>query len=165
MSEQNTTTRRRFPRRLILGGVAVAALLAGGAGVAKAVEKHHHGMWSMDNGVPVEMIEHRADHMLGKVAATPDQTAKVHAIIEAAAKDLNPELAAMKGTHKQLADLLTAPQIDRAAIDKLRADRTAEMEKVSARVSLALEDAADVLTPDQRAKLKGAMGEWEGHKG
>ncbi len=165
MSDQITATSRRFPRRLILGGVAVAALLAGGLGAAKAVEAHRHGMWDMSGGIPVERLEHRADRMLGKVAATPDQTAKVHAIIEAAAKDLNPELAAMKGTRQQLADLLTAPQIDRAAIDKLRADRSAEMEKVAARVSLALEDAADALTPDQRAKLKGAMAEWEGHKG
>lgn len=151
MSDQ-TSKPRRF-RRLLLGGVAAVVLLAGAVGAAKAVEQHR-GAWGMDGPIPVQMIEHRADNMLGKVSATPDQMAKIHSIIEAAAKDLDPLRASMKGTHEQMTALLTAPAIDRAAIEKLRASRAAAMEQISQRMAVAAEDAAEVLTPDQRAKLK-----------
>ena len=161
-SEPATPARRpRHGRRLLLGGAAVLALLAGALGVAKAVEEHHHGMWGMQGGVPVQMIEHRADRMLNRVAATPDQQAKVHAIIEAAAEDIKPLAASMKGTHEQLATLLTAPQIDRAPVEHLRAERVATMDQVSQRVSKAAEDAAEVLTPEQRVKLKAVMDEFQ----
>ena len=165
MSEQ--ISQPRFPRRgrrLILGGVAVAALVVAAAGAAKAVEEHHHGMWSMDGGIPVERIEQRADKMLGKVAATPEQQAKIHAIIEAAAKDIEPLRREMTGTRAQFSSLLTAPSIDRAAVEQLRAGRAAAMDKISQRLSVAVEDAADVLTPDQRARLKGVMEEFVQHR-
>jgi len=165
MSEQSTQPRSpRRGRRVLLGAAAAVVLLAGAAGVAKAVERHHHGMWSMQDGIPVQMIENRADHLLSKVSATPDQQAKVHAIIEAASKDIEPLRAGMQGTHTQLADLLTAPQIDRAAIEHLRTDRLGAMDQMTQRVSKAVEDAAEVLTPEQRAQLKGVIAEFEMHR-
>ncbi len=45
------------------------------------------------------------------------------------------------------------PAIDRAAIEKLRADQLANMEALSKRMSEAIGDAAEVLTPEQRKKL------------
>ena len=104
-------------------------------------------------GVPVERIERHADHMLKQVSATPEQQAKIHAIIEAAAKDIDPIRKTMTGTRAAMRTLLTAPQIDRTAIETLRAQRIAGMDQVSQRMTKALADAADVLTPDQRQKL------------
>ena len=159
-----TTPRRRRPgRRLLIGGVAVVALLAGAAGAARAWEGHHR-MWNMRDGIPVQMIEHRVDRMLQKADATADQQARVNAIIEAAAHDIDPLRAEMVGTHEKALALLEAPQIDRAAIEKLRADRIAQMDQVSQRLSKAVADAAEVLTPEQRAKLGQAVEEFHQHR-
>ena len=49
---------------------------------------------------------------------------------------------------------LGARQLNRAAaIEALRARRIAAMDQISRRVTTAMEDAANVLTPDQRVKL------------
>ena len=91
--------------------------------------------------------------MLRRVNATADQQAKIHAIIEAASKDITPIRTSLRGTHDKLRTLLAAPQIDTAAIEALRAERSAAMDQISRRMTTAMEDAANVLTPDQRQKL------------
>ncbi len=138
-------------RRMLIAAVAGTAVLAGAFGVAHAWEAHHH--WSMRDGIPVQLVEHRVDHVLGKVDATPDQKSRVNAIIEAAAHDIDPLRLQMAGTRDQAVALLEAPQIDRAAIEQLRVQRIATMDKITQRLSAAIEDAADVLTPEQRQKL------------
>jgi len=55
--------------------------------------------------------------------------------------------------HKQLAQ----PAIDRAALETLRADHMKKMDLMSRRVLAAAMDAAEVLTPEQRAKFNGAL--------
>ena len=140
-------------RKFLLGGAAAITLLAGAAGLTNAFARPHPGGWSMEQGVPVERIERHADHMLKQVSATPEQQAKIHAIIEAAAKDIDPIRKTMTGTRAAMRTLLTAPQIDRTAIESLRAQRIAGMDQVSQRMTKALADAADVLTHDQRQKL------------
>ena len=54
---------------------------------------------------------------------------------------------------QQARDLLTQTTIDRAAIEKLRAEQIAAMDSVSKRIAQAIGDAAEVLTPEQRRKL------------
>ena len=155
---------RRRGRRLLVGGVAVLALLLGAAGAARAWEGHHHGMWSMRDGIPVTQVEHHIDHMLQKADATPDQVARVNAIVEAAAHDIDPLRAQMSGTRAQAVALLEAPQIDRGAIEHLRAERVATMDQVSQRLAKAVADAAEVLTPEQRAKLGHVFAEFGQHE-
>ena len=46
--------------------------------------------------------------------------------------------------------LLTANTIDRAALEKVRAERLAEADRVSKELVNALADVAEVLTPEQR---------------
>ena len=46
--------------------------------------------------------------------------------------------------------LLTASTIDRAALEKVRAERLAEADRVSRELVNALADVAEVLTPEQR---------------
>jgi protein CpxP len=43
--------------------------------------------------------------------------------------------------------------IDRAALEQLRAEQMGRMDLMSRRMLSAMEDAADVLTPEQRAKF------------
>jgi periplasmic protein CpxP/Spy len=144
---------RRRKRRTLFAGVAALVLLAGAAVSAHAWAGRHEGMWGEGGPIRVERIERHVDHLLQKVDATSDQTAKVNAIIEAAAKDIDPLRKEIGDTRKQALSLLSAPQIDRGAIEKLRSDRMAAMDKMSQRMSTAVADAADVLSPEQRQKL------------
>ena len=62
------------------------------------------------------------------------------------------------------ADLLARPTIDRAALEGLRAEQIRLAESASRRMTVALADAAEVLTPEQRAKLGERMkSRMEGH--
>ncbi len=46
-----------------------------------------------------------------------------------------------------------APAIDRVALEQLRVEQIARMDKVSKRLLTAVEDAAEVLTPEQRVRF------------
>ena len=150
-------------RKLLVGAATALVLVAGAAGASHAWAQRGHGDWSMDGGGSVEKIEHRVDNMLKRVAATPDQQARIHAIIEAAVKDIDPIRHGMAGTRAQTRTLLTAPQIDRAALETLRGQRIAAMDQISQRVTRAMEDGADVLSPYQRQKLATIAADREAH--
>ena len=156
--------RRIVRRRLVIGGAAALVLAAGGAAAARAWTVHHfhpHVAWTSSQAIPVDLVEQRIDHILKSVDATPDQQAKLHAIVEAAVKDLDPIRQQLAGTRKEMATLLGAPQIDRAAVEQLRGERVAEMDQASKRMTQALLDAADVLTPDQRKTLADKAAAWQ----
>ncbi len=59
----------------------------------------------------------------------------------------------LRGTREEVAKIIGAPTIDRAAAEKLRSERIATLDEASKKAMTALLDAADVLTPEQRAKL------------
>ena len=53
--------------------------------------------------------------------------------------------------------LLLAPSIDRARIESLRAEQVKSLDEASKRLVTAIEDAAEVLSPEQRAALAEQM--------
>ncbi|MFD2184681.1 Spy/CpxP family protein refolding chaperone [Rhodoplanes azumiensis] len=102
-------------------------------------------------------VEQRADRMVRHLAVeldtTTEQQDKLRAIVKSAVKDVLPMREKLRTARGQAHDLLTAQTIDRAAIEKLRADNIALVDQVSKRIAQALGDAAEVLTPEQRRKL------------
>lgn len=154
--------RRKNMRRWTLAGIgaAVAGVFAfhslshahGGPGCGPGFGRHGmHG--KMDPDSMAKFIDWRVSAMLSKVDATPEQKNKVAGIVKTAAKDLMPLREQHHAARAKVTELLTAPTIDRAALEKVRADELQLAETLSRRVTTALADAADVLTPEQRNKL------------
>jgi Spy/CpxP family protein refolding chaperone len=74
-------------------------------------------------------------------------------------RELRPLRDQAREARRQVMDILSKPQIDRGALEALRAKQAQTMDQISRRISQSLADAAEVLTPDQRAKLAERMGE------
>lgn len=149
---------RRFRRSgWTLVGVAVLTGLIGfGAGRATGARWHGHafGMHQQFGGeTTMRRAEWGIDRMLSRVDGTAEQKAKISEIARAAIRDLAPMREQFRGGRDRLATALRAETFDRAKIEQLRADQLALGETVSKRVSQAIADAAEVLTPGQRATL------------
>ncbi|HZP74675.1 MAG TPA: Spy/CpxP family protein refolding chaperone [Pseudolabrys sp.] len=93
------------------------------------------------------------DMMLSSINATPEQRDKMKPILERTAD----QLFELRGKHlegrKQIRDTLAAASIDRAKLDSLRAQQMQLADAASKIITNAVADAADVLTPEQRAEL------------
>ncbi len=117
---------------------------------------------------PAIMAAH-ADRMIRHLAieldATPEQQAKLSAIVKAAVKDLAPIPEKALAARRQGRDLLTQQTIDRTALEKLRADEIATFDTASKRLVQALADTAEVLTPEQRRKLDDMLPPPDGRAG
>ena len=140
----------------ILGSAATKAFSHGGLG--HGMRAWHHASFMGGSG-PIdparmdERIERGMKHFAVEADATPEQTQKLTAIAKAAAKELLPLREKVGDARKQAMALMTQPAIDRAQIEKLRAEQIGHMDVLSKRISQALADAAEVLTPEQRKKL------------
>ncbi|WP_181161217.1 Spy/CpxP family protein refolding chaperone [Labrys okinawensis] len=160
---------RRWPRVLVLGGAMAAGIALGAGGLAAAAVMGGGG-WH--HGPRLERIQNFVRMSLDSVAATSEQEAKVHDIIAAAYTDLAPKPEDRAAFRKQAVDLLRAPTIDKAAVEKLRSDFVARTDAKSKRFVEAVLSVADVLTPEQRAKLADRADLWAqrgpmmgGHRG
>ena len=100
-----------------------------------------------------DRIDRATKHMAIELDATGDQQAKIASIAKAAVADLLPLREKAQAARGQAVALLTAPTIDRSAIERLRAEQIALAETASKRFAQALADAAEVLNPDQRKKV------------
>jgi Spy/CpxP family protein refolding chaperone len=154
------TNKRRFLRRAgiaaLIGGLATGigakAWAQGGPGPGYGP----HGRGAMGGPLdPAKMsqhIERRVKHFAVEIDATPEQTAKLVAIAKSAAQEVQPLRQKMQEARKRGMELLSAPTVDRAALERLRSEQIQAADAASKRLSQALADAADVLTPEQRKK-------------
>jgi protein CpxP len=176
-----TVPRTRRGRTILFATFLVATALITGAAVTKAVSNPFgfgpgwHGARGHWGSVPLDpaMIEDRADRMVRHLSieldANNDQQEKLRGIMRGMLKDVLPARERAHAARRQARELLTADTIDRAAMEKLRADQIALADSVSKRITQALGDAAEVLSPEQRRKLadrlppRGPMMGW--HRG
>lgn len=172
------TCRGRGRRTAFVAGIALAAGLAG-AFASNAISKGrgwhhggdgfgHHGHMGgpmgfgfMGGKMNPEKAERRAERMAERFArridATGEQQSKLIAIAKSTVKDVVPLRQKAGDVRKDVMKLMSAPAIDRAAIEKLRADQIANMDAISKRMTQGLADAAEVLTPEQRQKVAERM--------
>ncbi len=153
---------------LKIAGLVVISAIAGAGASRAAHHWHHHGMGHgfMSGPIDPASVDRRVDWMTGKLArsvnASDEQREKIKLIAKAAAKDLMPLRETMREARKQARELLAQPAVDRAAVEKLRADQVANIDTISKRLSAALADAAEVLTPEQRKELAGRFAAHDG---
>ncbi len=147
-------TTRSNPSRWTAAGALALAFVAGGFVLPPlgAAAQPPHAMM----GAPGDMHAHMMAHvrrMLDAVEATPDQKARIQAILHEAVAPMMDMRPAMEAAHVRLAEILGAPVVDRAALEQMRSEHMAKFDAASRRLTTALADAADVLTPAQRARL------------
>jgi len=144
------------PLRRWAGAIALAAAVGAMAVASAGPAVHGMGLAGHHQGPHMAMDEHIHQFLADALAdATPEQKAAVHAILRSAEADLRPMHEQLRQGHLRARQLLTAPAIDRAALEELRVQQMQQMDLVSKRILAAVEDAAEVLTPAQRAKLAG----------
>ena len=174
MTDTNISNSRRAWRQS-----AIALVLIGGGfalGAASVATAHGdmdgggmggwHGGWHHDHHGPrVGTIQRMVHGALDNVGATTAQEDKVHDIIAKASTDLDKDGDDKGAMKKQVLELMKAPTLDRAAFDKLRADKIAAMDAKSKTIENALFEAASQLSPEQRTKLVANVQERMEHHG
>jgi protein CpxP len=159
------TPRRRFLMRAVLATLAAATIAGIGA------RAFAHGRWAggwhpgaqLDPGAVDERLDRMLKHFYVEIDATEAQKQQLAPIVKAAARDLLPLAGQMRDTRRQALELLSQPSVDRGALEALRAEKLRLAEQASQRLTAALADVADVLTPEQRRVLAEHALRW--HRG
>jgi len=154
----NRTSGRRWKLAGLLAAMGATACLAG-ASLAQEGHAHQgpHGMAQHARAMDPAAMDRHLDKMLPD--GTPAQKARLHALAGTVHADVGALHARFQETRKRTLDLLLRPTIDRAALESVRVEQLRQIDGLSKHLFGALADAAEVLTPAQRARLAA------GHKG
>jgi len=152
------------------GMAAAAAPFEGGFGPGFGPGFAADWQSGLFGGAIEAIVEAHADRMIRHLAieidATAEQQDRLRAVMRGAVHDLLPVREKLLAARTTARDLLTQQTIDRAAIEKLRADQIAIHDAASKRLAQAVADAAETLTPEQRRKLVDMLpprrGPWAG---
>ena len=149
---QGWLRRTALAAALVASGATLPILVASAQGMGAGM----HGMMQAHMGGAGDMHATAMAHvtqMLDAVGASDDQKTKIGAILRAGFEPMAKLHEDMGNTHKALHQILAAPTVDRAALEQLRAAEVARIDSASRTATGAMADAAEVLRPDQRAKL------------
>ena len=172
-TDEGAGSGRRGRARRARGWIAALALLglgaAGGALTTIAVDADAHGGWrhamggfrhhgfghgrAIDPAHVTERLQHASAWALGKVDASDEQREHIDAILAGAVDDIFPLRAEHRAHRRDLIAELARPQLDRAALERIRTAELALAEKATARLLDAVVAASEVLDPEQRQGL------------
>ena len=93
------------------------------------------------------------DRMMDRVDATEDQRGKIRDIARAARNDVEKLTDVLRPLRKAAIEQLTAPTLNPAGVEGVRSRLSGVTDEISKRVTTAMIDVAQVLTPEQRAKI------------
>lgn len=168
MTEETKPVRRGFGYLALIGAVIVGLV---GGGLATSAMGHGGfgprdwgggpgGGWGhqrMHDQLNPERAKEHVARMIERfgrhIDATAEQKQKLTAIGTALASDILPMEQKMHEARKRAIELLRQPTVDRAAVEAFRAEKIASADAASKRLTQALTEAAEVLTPEQRAKI------------
>ena len=141
---------KRRGLRIAAFAAALVAIVGGTLAFAHSTGGHHGpGMAGRSSDDHIGHIS----IMLGKIGASDAQKAQVEAILKPALDDMRAVRDAHSNVFRQFHEAIFAPRIDRARLETLRADQLKALDEASKRLVTAISEAAEVLSPDQRAAL------------
>ena len=149
-----------FAAALLLTGGVIGAVIAGptlGQGFGHFGPRHH----TSERMFFPDPIGRGVERLGWAVDASSEQKAKIDAVAQKAADDLFELRAKHLEARKQIIATLAAPTIDRARLEALRVDQMKLAETATKRISDAVADIAEVLTPGQRADLAQRIERWQ----
>jgi periplasmic protein CpxP/Spy len=158
---------RRASLALLLG----SALLGSGVEVLaqpapqdqpQAAHRDHMNKRSQEPGRHREWMMKRT---LARIGASKEQQQKIGEIWTQTHNDIRALREQRIAGRKAMTELLTKPSIDRAAIEAQRVQQMKLADTVSARITKAIADSAEVLTPEQRIAFAQRMQRGRGHRG
>jgi Spy/CpxP family protein refolding chaperone len=163
------------PRRWMIAALAAASIAAVGATMSWHDRAEARGPMMggpgfgleggpVDPAVMGKRIDAMVQWMLADIDATDDQRAKIATILKGAANDLAPLRAQHRDARRSTMQLLAAPTIDRAKLEAIRVQQMQLADTATRRMTQAIADAAEVLNPDQRAKLITKWQQRRGHR-
>ena len=126
---------------VVIGGAIAYAHQGGGM---------HHGPMA---GHGMEMHLDHMSAMLTRIGASEAQRSQVEGILKGAFTELETTQQLHHDAMSKAHELLLAPSVDRAQIEALRAGQMRAFDDASKRMLTAFEDAAEVLSPEQRTAL------------
>jgi protein CpxP len=135
-----------------LGALFAAPAFGGGRGFFGHGHGHgfgHHGRGRFDE----EHIRDGVEWALRGIEASEQQIAEVTRIATATAQELHGPRDEHAGARAQILAALAGESVDRAALETLRSEHLAAAESASRKLTEAIVQIAEVLTPAQRAEL------------
>lgn len=150
----SSVRRSALARRLLAGLLAIGLV-----GVASG---HPEGQAPSDTYAQMNLPHLHAvyEHLLA--AAAPEQAASMAAIGNAAHDDLHALDQQALAAHRRKIELLLQDRLDRVALDRARADEIEAADRLARRIDGLLLNLAELMTPDQRARLRDHV---SGHEG
>lgn len=120
------------------------ATLVGGVAAGIGLKAFGHGRSDLDR-----MLK----HLYVEIDATEEQKQRLEPIVKQAANDLLPMREKLHAGRREAIELLSQDRVDPAALEALRAKQIAHADEASRRLTRAIAEASDVLTPAQRKGL------------
>ncbi|UCE32049.1 MAG: Spy/CpxP family protein refolding chaperone [Burkholderiales bacterium] len=148
--------RRRFWKRAGIVTLGVGLIAGIGACSAGAYHHRHWGGWHRGEVTAEHMREHvdrGIERALEDTDATPEQKARIREIAIGAIDEMRTLRTRQRELRRSALDLMASPDLDRTAIEGLRARQMQLADEASRRIAQALGDVAEVLTPAQRATV------------
>jgi periplasmic protein CpxP/Spy len=138
---------RRITLATLAGGVAA------GIGFKAFGRGRRHGYGPIDPADLDRHVDRMLKHLYVEIDATDVQKQKLDPIVRQAAKDLAPMRENLHAARREAIELLSQESVDPAALEALRAKQIGLADEASRRLTRAVAEAAEVLTPEQRKEL------------
>ncbi|MEX3007876.1 Spy/CpxP family protein refolding chaperone [Hoeflea sp. TYP-13] len=119
--------------------------------------RHGGGFSNLSDAEIQEKITRGVKHLAIEIDATDEQQEQIISIVTPAVLSMKDTRAQMHETGEEIAALLTAPVIDRAAVEALRAEKLAEVDQISKEWTNVVTDVAMVLSAEQRETIRERM--------
>ena len=139
---------------LVASAVASTSLASAASGwTLSALWGRHHRQHSMDPERARERAEFAVSWMLHRLDGTDEQESELNDIVSTLIDDVIAGAGEHRENHRALIDEFSGAEVDRDALEQIRASEIELVDALSVRVIEALADAAEVLTSEQRLEL------------